>query len=302
MCVLKNIIKKLSIIFLFIVLYLINFSLAYNNDSINITLDVNGVPYFIVEPIIDDSIVAPLEEIDLYAANKTIVWCNATVDDPNGIFDLNKVSIKFYHEDMVLESVGYNYYENLTCPYNEFGETSCKIELNYYTKPGNWICEMNVSDAVGTYNISLANTQIKETLGLRIENETQLNIDFGMLSMGENTTNTDIPINITNIGNTNFDLMLNAWTNNIENDNDPYAMNCSYGAIPISSLRYSTTKGTNYDSKISFQETGFSFTPFNLLSQINSQRTYKEIFLGIGVPKNSAGGICTGNLKIVATK
>lgn len=279
-------------------------SLASNNQLINTSLDVNGIPYFEVVPIIDDAISLPIQQINLYAANKTMVWCNTTINDANGIFDIDKVSATFFHEDVInpIDQISnYNYYENTSCQFDEFGKTTCIFKLSYYTKPGNWTCKLNVSDAVGTYNTTTTSTIIKETLALRI-NQTQSQIDFGMLSIGQNTSNDDYSINITNIGNTNFDLQLNAWANSIENDNDPNAMNCSTGSIPITALRYSINPNTNYDSKLSFQEIGYASAPLNLLPQTSSQLSHKEIYFGIGVTNIYAGGICTGYLKIVGAK
>ena len=305
MCVKKTIKKWYYLLMILFVLnlFLIKNITATNNQVINTTLDVNGIPYFQIEPVVDDSISFPIQQINLYAANKTIIWCNATVNDPNGIFDISKVSAIFFHEDVLspLDQItNYNYYENTSCYYDEFGKTNCVFELSYYSKPGNWTCKLNASDAVGTFNTTTTSTTIKETLALRI-NQTQTQINFGMLSIGENTSDNDYAINITNIGNTNFDLQLNAWANSVEDDNDPAAMNCSVGYIPISALRYSINPNVSYDLKSSFQEIGYASAPFNLLSQTNSDLSHKQIYFGLGVNHN-AGGICTGNLKIVAAK
>lgn len=266
------------------------------DETINTTLTVNAVPYFTAGPTLEDNVLAPADELDLFPNTQTTVWCNGTADDQNGFADLVSVSGVLYHESSTAGAAddALNHYTAADCDVSLAvdGTFSCAFDLEFYALNGTWTCDVNVTDTASQSNVSNDTSAVTQLLAIDVDNG---DIDFGSLAMGTNTTTTDYTKTVTNQGNIQIDLQLDAWSDFAAPDaNDANAMDCTSGSLGVDWLRYSLAATTNYDSKTSLVQAGaVSETSFDLAAGAASSRS---VYFGIGVPTSGLGGSCTGVL------
>jgi len=266
------------------------------DETINTTLNVNAIPYFTAGPTLEDNVIAPADEIDLFPNTQTTVWCNGTAADENGFADLVSVSGVLFHESSTATAADdpLNHYSDADCnvTLDTDGIFSCVFNMEFYALNGTWTCEVNVTDTASQSNVSDDTSRVTELLAIDVNDG---DIDFGSLAMGTNTTTTDYTKTVTNQGNIQIDLQLNAWSDFATPDeNDANAMSCTSGALTVDWLRYSLVAATDYDLRTSLVQAGpVTESSFDLAAGAASSR---DVHFGIGVPTSGVGGACTGVL------
>lgn len=206
------------------------------------------------EPNITMIVVSP-SPIDLTANGVTVVVCNASIFEYNGINDINQnaTNATFY-----IQSVGENVpadnnhrYSNSSC--NDCVQNSatniscaCRFGLQYYANDSStWLCNMTVRDKGGTQksgseiNLSDSDVSSAVTVTKLLAINTSTLLDYGNLSVTE--TSAEIVHNITNVGNINLNLSLRGYGGTNDSVDSPFnnmTMTCELGNISIGNQRY----------------------------------------------------------------
>lgn len=229
------------------------------------------------------------------------VRCNGTVNDTNGVADIDTVKGFIYRNSVSDSDDNNDHYTNASCTKVSTIDVtsayySCHFTVEFYADNGTWTCNMTANDTGGLSNSTITTNIIDPLYAIDVA---QTEIDFGELAPLE--ISTDQNINITNFGNMDLTLAVRGygWT-----DGDNNAMNCTVGSIPIAAEKYSLTSGTVYGSMTSlsgsfanvagltvYQRTQDSDT--NNLASTNL--TYWKIKPPVGTR-----GICNGTVVISA--
>ena len=241
------------------------------------------------------------DDIELYPAQLTKVYCNATIDDGNGYLDINSTNATIFHTSNVSTDpdAPTAHYTNGSCRLWQGSgttmESSCSFDVQYFALNGTWTCNVTARDQTisGSYLIASNNTAENITKLVAL-NVTEI-IDFGTLSVNQNSTG-DFIANVTNLGNVRIDLNLHGYA---RNDGDGYAMVCEVGNISIGWEKYNlTTPGLSHGAmtNLSGAAVGVTETNFNLVSatQANSP-SIANTYWKIGIPPGTRG-ICNGTI------
>ncbi len=269
------------------------------------TVTVNTKPV-VSNEVFDDSTANPANQIDLIGNSTRTVWCNATVNDPEGASNLNVSWARAYSYQGGSGTCTGNYtncYYNSSCewitiPGNTTAKTaSCTFQFQYNavnssTDFNGWICNMSANDT-DSYIGSTASAGVKKVnalLAIHVDDS----IDFGTVNAGTNETYVAHNNTAYNYGNVKIDLQLNGTQ-----------LTCpaGYGNISAGFLHYSyTTFNATYASSTALNATPTT-CDFNLPKTMNATGTMvatsNKTYWGIGVPGGS-GGLCTGTVHFTA--
>ncbi len=256
---------------------------------------------------LEDDISAPLDEI-LLSPNETIkVWCNGTANDADGFLDLNLVQGVLYANTSNLNDLDNRsiHYTDVDCSlptWNTDGKFSCGFDVYFFAQPVNWTCFVNVSDKLGNVNNSNDTSIIQELLAIDLS---QTVLDFGSLQRGYESGTNDFVIDVWNLGNVVFDIIVDTYNSTIDSAN---AMDCTIGQLSVNNLRFNETPNIDYTLKVPVPPAGGLQVDFNQLPQrasLGVQGTSKESYWGIEIPSEGVddgglGGSCSGFIRYEA--
>ena len=191
--------------------------------------------------------------IDLLPGENLTVLCNATVRDFNTVSDISLVNATFFQQ-----SVGHkaaddmnSHYTNTSCTNSSSSRFesnySCAFSVAYFTNNGTWQCNVTATDGS---NASVANDSMSSISQLLAVDISPSIIDYGaILPLG--TSLQDVEINITNLGNVNFNISVFGYG---RQEGDRIAMNCTKGNVSITNERHSAIKGQSFDAMTNLTE------------------------------------------------
>jgi hypothetical protein len=292
---------------LFIVAIAAPFVLA---DDLNTEVDVDNEL-----PVASGASLNTDADIDLTSNQTTSVPGVVTITDSNGCSDLDHVTGYLYRSDVGRAGDDDNQdHYTVFCSSNtdceggpDVTETfTCDFTLYWYAdatdagapyENNSWIFEAIPYDTAGAGTADNASQEVNTLTAVTIY---QSSIDFGSLSLGGNTSTTDYPVTLLNLGNTMMDLLVNGY-GDIEADGS--AMLCDLGAIDDYYLQYAGANftygaGTSLTSELGpGQEYDFN------LSQGSEATPWpvKSLYLGLGLPASGLRGFCAGTLVLTAT-
>lgn len=246
-------------------------------------------------PIIRD--VTIRNPLDLTLGGDIIVFCNATVEEPNNITDIANVNATFFQESTghLAPDDNNDHYTNTSCISvgNSTFEANytCSFGTTYYANNGTWKCNITVEDNREAVSDANTSTIINELLAVEI---TPSILDYGQL-FTTNITQNDSNLTVTNLGNIDFNISVDGY--GVE-DGDGLAMNCTKGTIPLSNQRYATNVSTNFAEMTSLSDTPTSITNFTLPQRIDDSQfdasrnnTYWKLEIPSGIR-----GVCNGTI------
>jgi hypothetical protein len=244
---------------------------------------------------VDDSFITSQKEIDLLSGTTTQVFCNVTVSDNNGYSDISAVNATFFYylNDTSQGDENNVHYTNSSC--TKTGNNSinmadflCTFNVIYYANNGSWICNATAIDTKNNTAYGNDSAKINSLFAISVNSE----IDFG--NVRPNNESNEIIVNITNLGNVQFDLGLYAFARTY---NDGLAMNCSQYDIGISlnNERYSLSSGNDFSSMNAVTGTITTLANFDLNKQMNQSFSIKQTYWKLQTPAGLSG-ICNGSL------
>jgi hypothetical protein len=250
------------------------------------------------EPNISHVFVSPTS-IDLNAGNITTINCTAYVFDYNGWEDIDNVSAHFYDLSVGDGSTSDNNYRyiNSSCQACISADSSgtnasctCQFNVLYYANPGQWQCNITVSDGGGnaTQRIFHFNDSdnssaatITQVLGISVPSE----IDYGNLSVTE--TSQYIPANLTNWGNIPINISVRQL-GNISINSEHYFIDNNTLFTDMANLTSNYTRISNLTLPVRTNDTNYG----------NDTNT---TFWRIKIPL-SVGGYCNGTVQFSASQ
>lgn len=205
------------------------------------------------DTLVDDSLLFPYNQIDLYGGTTKSVICNATVVDTSGLRYLSTVSGQFYNSG-ASKTYGCtldnnNCYTNTSCAWlaqknitARYAECTFQVwyMANNSTGTG-WTCNITASDILGLTANRSDTTDINPLSAVGAPTT----IPFGSLAVG-GTSADDVNASMQNYGNVRMDLALNGSS-----------LTCTIGTIAASDLHYNCTNYTqNYDTFMAYLSPG----------------------------------------------
>ena len=291
------------------------FGVNITNVTVIAKVNVTNTEPNITAVNVDDLGGIPANEIDLTANGVTRVYCNATIFDYNGAQDINpnrtNATLYINGVDLTGSDDNNHKYTNTSCGdctalTSTSARCSCGFAVQYYTNySSNWQCLFGVYDWGGTQvperQVNLSDTQVSSAVTvtrLLAINTTQL-LDYGNLTVTE--TSEEIIHNVSNAGNTNFNLTLRGYGGDNETLGENVTMICDFGNITVGNQRYAVGSenigATSFNSMTVLQNTTRN------ASLLLPQRTNDATFAGdmnstlwrLQVPL-SVGGLCNGTI------
>ncbi len=296
------------------------FGANVTNVSILARVNVTNTQPNITDITIDDDIDTPARQIDLTPNGVRNVVCNATVFDYNGAGDVQGANATLFVSSVGSSAADDNnhHYTNNSCSCSSTGAASgaesrctCTFPVQYYANySSSWMCNVTVYDNGGTSNparrLRLNDTDVSTTFNhdvtinkLLAINTTQVIIDYQNLSVTE--TSDEIPFNVTNGGNTGFNLSLKGYGGTNETIGTNVSMICDFGNISVGYQRYAL--GTDFLGATSYTDMTIlrnttNLTQFKLPQRIDDSTFGSDrnsTFWRLQVPL-SVGGICNGTI------
>ena len=269
-----------------------------NNTVITRVNVSNAAPY-----VFNISVMSP---ITLTPNTTTLVWCAAYVQDYNNWSDIDVVNATFYDSTHSQHnSIDYNttHYTNMSCDNTTEIDTftklyNCTFNFWYNANPGAWVCNITAADTVGITATANISATVNELISLMVPDE----INFGDVPVTNYSSN--IPVNITNVGNRNINVSLYAFGSA---ENDTLAMVCQYGNISLNNERYTMWNGTSdlvpfaNMSLLNNSNTSASQIPQLTIFQYNAtynasvNTTVWRLYVPVG-PLGTPSGLCNGTV------
>jgi len=242
--------------------------------------------------------------IDLVAGGTRLVYCNATCNDPNGVYDMDT-----FVGQIQTGGAGpctadtRNCYVNTSCSNTSTGNgTATIVECSYWfyyhadntSKSGDWTGNITAVDTSGTQGHATDTIDVQELLAIGVDPV----LAFGSKPPAVNDTTCTKDHTLFNYGNVQIDFQVNASD-----------LTCDVaGSIPAGYLAVNLTSGDSYDiayhltSTLGGPDTGNKFDNFNLDESSATGAptpTTKETYWGIGVPSGVSGN-CQGTIWFAA--
>ena len=306
-----NQIKKYLVPLIFVTLSLIPFAIS---DTATTAVNIgNSLPVASSVTIAAGNLNGG--EVELTSNQTTQINITATITDYNGCTDIDSVNATFFRTNI---TGGSNAADNNRTHYSmdctvqagtctgdsdSAADYDCKVNVTWYADPTdsgskfagtNWTVNVTPYDTTG---IGTSDSTIYDLKTLTSFNLIDTSINFGSLSLGQNTTTTNQDITLENLGNEGIDI---SFTGYGATQYDNYSMNCTLGEIPIDYLEYSAssfTYGAGNDLSNSTTELDFDLDRGN----DTTTRPQKDSFYGLKIPTEGVGGSCSGNVVITAT-
>ncbi len=259
-------------------------------------------------------------DIDLTPNTTTLVSCIAIIRDYNNDSDVDNVNATLF--DAIDSSSGdsndNNYhYTNSSCqltadagvvlgyPTDDAYHSlaNCTFQVQYNANPSTWTCHITANDSMSWSAQNSTNETVNQLLALALPDA----IEYGTINATE--VSFEQVANITNVGNTQFNLTLEAHGSDQTSD---VAMNCTLGNIgyiPTEYEKYNLTAsnpGTQTLTQFEASYTNITNSAVTETFNLNFQQdeganeAVKESYWRIYVPKGVAG-TCNGTIIFGAT-
>ena len=239
--------------------------------------------------------------------------------DYNGEGDIRNMSLTFF--DTVASTYGgandnNNHYTNSSCIIDRsYGNTyeanaTCNIGVQYYANNQSWNATVIVSDNSSFSDYDSGLMTINTLLALGLPNS----IDYGLVNA--TAVSNESTANVTNFGNTLFNLSLSGYGKYIGDNN---SMNCTLGTVQNISIYYekfnltvtntSTMTLSQFESKYENLSSSVVTKLFHVFPRQNdtspyfddTNATYWRIYVPLGVAGNCTGNIVFGAIKSAGT-
>lgn len=288
------------------------FGANITNNTVLARVNITNTEPNITFVVVDDDTASPASQIDLTPFGVTVVTCNATIFEYNGVNDINanKTNGTFY-----IQSIGSlaapdnnSLYRNESCgrcTQNSATNISCdcRFAVQYYANDSStWRCNMTITDKGGTQvsgselNLSSSGVSNTVTINKLLAINTSTLIDYGNLSVTQ--TSSEIRNNVTNAGNINLNLTLRGYGGTNESIGQNVTMMCDLGNISFGSQRYMVgNAGTAFANMVNLtnQTVNTNFTFPSRVDDANFGADRNSTFWRLQVPL-SVGGICNGTI------
>lgn len=282
------------------------------NDTAFIRVNVSNTAPYATSIVLSD---ADGGNIDLTPGDTIVVYCNATIYDPNGYGDISTVNATISH--VSLNDAGahdgtvdadQSRYTNSSCTSTSgsglISEYTCSFNVYWFALNGTWTCNMSITDTflLGEQGITYNDTT-QEMNTLLALNVTET-LDFGAIQAL--TTTSDRNATVYNLGNRELDLRMYGYGNtDSEAQGDNNSMNCDVGNISIGMLKYNYSS-VNADFNINMTNLTASYNAntwneYNLAKSNDTgysgsyNMTYWKLFIPTGVR-----GYCNGTIVFAA--
>ncbi|MCK5282023.1 MAG: hypothetical protein KAK00_01310 [Nanoarchaeota archaeon] len=261
----------------------------------NLTIITNTAPT-VTDIDVDDP-------IDLTVGSTTIIYCNATITDENGVDDIRSVNSTLYYTPVGVLSDDDNndHYTNNTC--ENISSTAntidyvCSFNVYYYADNGIWTCNISAFDNISNIGSDAIGTTVSELLAIDVS---PYIIDYGEIGPGENSSD-DFKLNITNFGNIDFNVTVDGFA---REDEDNLSMNCTRGNISIEYQKYSIHENQLYYEMNNLSDLPALISNFTLPQRTNDttykrdkNHTYWKMGLPYGIQGNCAGFVVVTGIK-----
>ena len=256
--------------------------------------------------------------ITLFANSDKIISASVTITDNNGCGDISSVNATLFDTNTTSDAANNNrtHYENSACVSNggcTLGGTdltdtyNCSFTLAHYANP----TDAGSNHSVNTWTVNI--TPFDNATGTVDTDSQEINtltaftasstLAFGTLALGADTGTTNTNGSITNTGNEQLDVQLDAFG---VSDGDNFAMGCTTGSINVSFMEYRNTAFAYNESSNELQF-GVNMTDTAVELELNvTQGTeedttpQKNISFGLALPGTGVGGDCTGTVTFTA--
>jgi len=291
------------------------FGVNITNISVIAKVNVTNTEPNITSVVVDDDNGVPANEIDLTANGVRRVTCNATVFDYNGVGDINtaKINATFFINSMRYDAADDNnhHYTNSSCGVCETltsttARCTCTFGVQYYANySSSWLCNVSVTDHGGSQvnerkiNLSDYGVSNPVTVTRLLAINTTNILDYGNLTVTE--TSSEILHNVTNAGNTGFNLSLRGYGGTNESTGQNVTMVCDLGNITFGNQRYalgSDLIGTTSFNSMHVLRNLTNITNLMLPHRIDDAvlgRDRNTTLWRLQVPL-SVGGLCNGTI------
>lgn len=285
------------------------------NVTVTTLLEVGTV----APEIINISVQEYATDLTLVANDTVSVSCVAVVLDYNNDTDIGNASAFFYDTDVGAFDPDDNntHYTNSSCNIstsfsdwhgatddNYTALVNCTFAVQYYSNPGEWICNMTVNDTVQLTDQDTDNISINELLAIGVQDT----INYG--TVNATYVSSQQTVNVTNFGNVELNLSLDGYGST---EGDGLAMNCTLGSsknISVEYERYNLTTSTTgaltlseFEGNYTNLTSGAIVREFNLPFRQNegfneaTNETYWRIYVPLGVAGTCQGNIIFGGVK-----
>ncbi|MFH1850072.1 MAG: hypothetical protein ABH879_07885 [archaeon] len=271
-------------------------STAHNagaSDHFNLTVEPN------YSPAVSNVIIA--DTINLNPGDTSVVQCNATVSDQNGVSDIIEVNATLYDN----ATSGYpgdddnnQHYSNNSCrtvaASAYYRNYSCSFGLQYYANSGTWECNITVLDNSSAKDSDEKSTTLLELLAINVSPSL---IDYGQVSA--TSTSDEKDLTITNLGNLGFNVTAFGYGYAA---NDNLSMVCTKGNVSTGYQKYSLHQGYPYDGMQNLSRTAVQIQNVTLPKRTDdsvygSDRNYT--YWRLRLP-SAVGGSCNGTIVLGA--
>ncbi len=233
------------------------------------------------------------ERVTPVQAGNVTVWCNATIDDPQGQLTIQEVTAYLHRSDWQYthadESSGHYTKNGTSCASSGINSTAiayhCSFSLPYYARSMNWTCTYEAEDDQGASNTGVGTFFLEPLYAFSLSPAA---IAYGLVAAGN--TSGQQSILVTNQGNAELDLGLDGYA---VSDGDGLALVCDLGNTTIGNERYALTSGEAWSLMTALTDTTVQVDGFNLPPKNDSFSGQASIYwrVKLGVP---AKGNCSG--------
>ena len=270
-----------------------------NDTHINITIITQGVNISAI--IVDDEVYIPTDEIDLIAGTTKKVYCNVTVNDPEGYSNIEGVNASFYSITSTYGAADDNrtHYTNNSCAFltggGNIAEYQCGYTLWHFAINGTWNC---TAEAWNNYSIDNAtdNTTMNQLFALNVS--TPL-IDYTDLQ--PNQTSPNVQVDISNVGNMPMNISVFGFGGDDSVAGDGLSMICEINNISVEFERFDINGTAGYNLKYQLssteQDLGLTIDPKADETDTKLNSTYWQFMVP---PESRTIGECNGSVVFVA--
>jgi len=215
-----------------------------DNTTVESRVNISNVAPIVTVDYFYNNQSNPNDNIALTEGGTTLVFCNGTIVDNNGWWDvgnLGYVNVSIYDKDYPTGAPDNNYrYLNGSCYREQINATaifaSCTINMWFYANNDTWYCNMTAVDGGGEVGSGTKSNTVLPLYALDVN--TTL-IDYGELAPGDSSPN-DVVVGITNFGNMDINVSVEGYA---KTRGDGLAMNCTIGNISVEYEKYALQPG-----------------------------------------------------------
>lgn len=291
------------------------FAAVPENDTVNITLNIETAPNISSIVLNDDDWTGADNTMELVAGGDRRVTCmiNATdYDDDINVSSIDvvvnftgnpaagvadpKYEYQFTYADAYADGVCFNQTEG-----SDWINYNCSVDVPYYAENGTWTCFATISDlstGVPLTDSDNDTADISQLIALNVTTPDANNvINFGALAVGENSTDQSYNVSVENIGNVPISVDVNGHWNYTTPNDDSAAMTCAVGNITETDI---LMKDDGYVASLAgwtaLNTGGFTTAPtMSLVEAVDATRVYNPIYFAVNL-QNSVNpmGSCSG--------